>query len=152
MYAGQANWDEIAAVVAALDIPVIGNGDVWSGADAVRMRDHTGCAGIMIARGSHGAPWIFTQARAALHGHPIPAEPDVAERFAIVLEHARNAIAFERDEGIAMRDFRKHLGWYTKGLPNGKVLREELFRVNTLRDAEEILERYLEAAVPAVAA
>src|SRR5687767_6653209 len=81
MYAGQANWDEIAAVVAALDIPVIGNGDVWSGADAVRMRDHTGCAGIMIARGSHGAPWIFTQARAALHGHPIPAEPDVAERF-----------------------------------------------------------------------
>src|SRR5918996_4880192 len=65
MYSGEANWDEIAAVVAALDIPVIGNGDIWTGQDAARMRDHTGCAGIMIARGSHGSPWIFTQARAA---------------------------------------------------------------------------------------
>src|SRR5687767_3363266 len=75
MYAGTANWDEIAAVVDALDIPVIGNGDVWNGADARRMKDHTGCAGIMIARGSHGAPWIFGQARAALEGRPIPQDP-----------------------------------------------------------------------------
>src|SRR5919108_631212 len=83
----------LVAVVDALDIPVIGNGDVASGADAVRMRELTGCAGIMIARASHGAPWIFAQTRAALDGLPIPPEPDVAERFAIVLEHARNAIA-----------------------------------------------------------
>jgi tRNA-dihydrouridine synthase B len=152
MYGGHANWDEIAAVVDALDIPVIGNGDVWSGADARRMKEHTNCAGIMIARGSHGAPWIFGQARAALEGRPIPAAPEVAERFAIVLEHAHNAVLFEADETAAMRDFRKHLGWYTKGLPDGKALREELFRVSTLRDAEEILERYLEAAEPAVAA
>jgi tRNA-dihydrouridine synthase B len=152
MYSGQANWDEIAAVVAALDIPVIGNGDVWSGADARRMREHTACAGIMIARGSHGAPWIFAQARAALDGRPIPPEPGVAERFAIVLEHARNAIAFEQEETVAMRDFRKHLGWYTKGLPNGKVLREELFRVSRLAEAEALLEQYLERdAVPAAA-
>jgi len=66
MYGGHADWDEIAAVVAALEIPVVGNGDVWCGADAARMRDHTGCAGVMIARGSHGAPWIFREARAAL--------------------------------------------------------------------------------------
>src|SRR5688572_13283628 len=92
MYSGRANWDEIAAVVNALDIPVIGNGDVWSGEDARRMRDHTGCAGIMIARGSHGAPWIFRQARAALSGDPIPEAPDVLERFRIVIEHARLAI------------------------------------------------------------
>jgi nifR3 family TIM-barrel protein len=152
MYGGHANWDEIAAVVAALDIPVIGNGDVWTGEDAVRMKQHTDCAGIMIARGSHGAPWIFGQARAALDGRAIPAAPEVGERFAIVLEHARNAVLFEADENVAMRDFRKHLGWYTKGLPDGKALREELFRVNTLSDAEQILERYLDAAVPAVAA
>src|SRR5688572_16777840 len=152
MYSGTANWDEIAAVVEALDIPVIGNGDVWQGEDAKRMHDHTGCAGIMIARGSHGAPWIFGQARAALDGQPIPADPDVTERFAIVLEHARNAIAFERDESVAMRDFRKHLGWYTKGLPNGKVLREELFRVSRLAEAEALLEQYLARdAVPAAA-
>ena len=144
MYSGHANWDEIGAVVGALSIPVIGNGDVWSGADAKAMRDHTGCAAIMIARGSHGAPWIFRQARAALRDEPIPADPGVAERFAIVLEHARLAIAFERDEERAMLEFRKHLGWYTKGLPDGRKLREDLFQVRTLADAQEHLLRYQE--------
>jgi len=144
MYSGTANWDEIAAVVEALTIPVIGNGDVWTGADARRMRDHTGCAGIMIARGSHGAPWLFTQARAALDGRAIPTDPDVTERFRIVREHARLAIAFERDEEKAMIEFRKHLGWYTKGLPNGRVLRQELFEVSTLAHAEALLAAYAE--------
>lgn len=145
MYSGRADWREIAAVVEALDIPVIGNGDIWSGEDARRMREETGCAGIMIARGSHGRPWIFREARAALEGRPIPEEPDAAERFRIVIEHARNAIAFEEDETKAMLEFRKHLGWYTKGLPEGRKLREELFRVRSLADAETILEAYLEA-------
>ena len=151
MYSGTANWDEIAAVVEALEIPVIGNGDVWRGEDAKRMRDHTGCAGIMIARGSHGAPWLFTQARAALDGEPIPPDPEVGERFRIVREHARLAIAFERDEEKAIIEFRKHLGWYTKGLPNGRVLRQELFAVSTLAHAEELLAAYEEQAaeVPA---
>jgi tRNA-dihydrouridine synthase B len=158
MYSGHANWDEIAAVVDALDIPVIGNGDVWSGADAARLRAHTGCAGVMIARGSHGAPWIFTQARAALEGREIPPAPDVAERFRVVLEHAREAIAFrasvagQAEEELAMREFRKHLGWYTKGLPNGKQLREELFRVVSLQQAEQLLEGYLAAALEPAAA
>ncbi|HEX6941179.1 MAG TPA: tRNA dihydrouridine synthase DusB [Longimicrobiales bacterium] len=142
MYSGRANWDEIAAVVDALEIPVIGNGDVWTGEDARRMREHTGCAGVMIARGSHGAPWIFAQARAALDGRPIPPDPDVDERFAIVIRHARNAIAFERDEELAMREFRKHLGWYTKGLPEGRALRQRLFEVTRLEEAEAILESY----------
>jgi tRNA-dihydrouridine synthase B len=143
MYSGTANWDEIAAVVDTLDIPVIGNGDVWSGEDARRMRDHTGCAGIMIARGSHGAPWLFRQARAALAGEPIPADPSPAERFRIVLEHARLAIAWEAEEEKAMVEFRKHLGWYTKGLPNGRVLRQELFAVTHLDEAERLLGSYL---------
>ncbi|CAN5689169.1 tRNA dihydrouridine synthase DusB [soil metagenome] len=158
MYSGHAWWEEIAAVVAALEIPVIGNGDVWTGEDAVRMRDETGCAGIMIARGSHGAPWIFSQARAALEGRAVPPAPEVAERFAIVLEHARTAIAFKESvagqgqEELAMREFRKHLGWYTKGLPGGRQLREELFQVRTLQEAESILEGYLAAARAALAA
>jgi nifR3 family TIM-barrel protein len=142
MYSGLANWDEIGAVVDALDIPVIGNGDVFKGEDALGMREHTGCAGVMIARGSHGAPWIFAQARAALAGQPVPDAPDVMERFAIVLEHARNAIAFEADEQRAMIDFRKHLGWYTRGLPDGKSLREMLFRVKRLDEVERILSGY----------
>ena len=143
MYSGFANWDEIAAVVDALEIPVIGNGDVWKGEDARRLRDHTGCHGIMIARGSHGAPWIFGQARAALNGEPIPDDPDVAERFQIVLQHARLAIAFEDDEQKAMIEFRKHLGWYTKGLPNGRLLRQELFGVRRLTEVETLLQGYL---------
>ncbi|HEX8246448.1 MAG TPA: tRNA dihydrouridine synthase DusB, partial [Longimicrobium sp.] len=145
MYSGTANWDEIAAVVDALSIPVIGNGDVWVGEDAKRMRDHTGCAGVMIARGSHGQPWIFGQARAALDGLPVPPDPDVDERFRIIIDHARLAIAWEKDEEKAMIEFRKHLGWYTKGLPNGRVLRQELFEVTSLQEAEEKLERYREA-------
>jgi tRNA-dihydrouridine synthase B len=144
MYSGTANWDEIAAVTEALDIPVIGNGDVWSGADARRMRDHTGCAGVMIARGSHGAPWIFAQARAALDGRPVPADPGPAERFRVVMEHARLAIAWEHEEEKAMVEFRKHLGWYTKGLPDGRRLRQELFGVTRLAEADALLSRYLQ--------
>lgn len=152
MYSGTANWDEIAAVVDALEIPVIGNGDVWTGMDALRMRDHTGCAGIMIARGSHGAPWIFREARAALDGVPVPAEPNPSEKFQIVREHARLAIAWEQDEGKAMLEFRKHLGWYTKGLPNGRILRQELFAVESLEQAEALLDRYLEDQLVGAAA
>jgi tRNA-dihydrouridine synthase B len=147
MYSGIANWDEIAAVKDALDIPVVGNGDVWSGEDARRMREHTNCNGIMIARGSHGAPWIFREARAALNGEPIPAMPDVAERFDIVIEHARNSVEFGGDETRAMIEFRKHLGWYTKGLPDGKKLRQELFGVTTLAEAQSLLEGYAENAL-----
>jgi len=142
MYSGLANWDEIAAVVTALAIPVIGNGDVWSGDAARTMREHTGCAGIMIARGSHGSPWIFGAARAALNGEPAVEPPSIAERFETVREHARLAIAFERDERKAMIEFRKHLGWYTKGLPNGRHLRQELFEVTSLAQAEEMLAAY----------
>jgi tRNA-dihydrouridine synthase B len=142
MYSGTANWDEIAAVKAALEIPVIGNGDVWNGDDARRMHEHTRCDGIMIARGSHGAPWIFGQARAALAGLPIPEDPGPEERFRIVLEHARLAIAWESDEEKSMVEFRKHLGWYTKGLPNGRLLRQELFAVTRLDEVERLLEGY----------
>jgi nifR3 family TIM-barrel protein len=143
MYSGRARWSEIADVVRALEIPVIGNGDIEQPDDARRMRDETGCAGIMIARGSHGGPWIFGQARAALEGLPIPPDPSVEARFEICLEHARNAIAFERDPERAIIDFRKHLGWYTKGLPDGRRLRTELFHTETLEDVERLLEGYL---------
>ena len=145
MYSGEARWEEIAALVEAVSIPVIGNGDVRTGDDARRMRDQTGCHAIMIARGSHGDPWLFRQARAALEGLPIPPDPDVEERFEICLKHARNAIAFERDPEKGVIEFRKHLGWYTKGLPGGGKLRQLLFEARTLGDVEGLLEGYLEA-------
>ena len=152
MYSGEARWSEISALVEALEIPVIGNGDVRSGDDARRMRDETGCAAVMIARGSHGDPWIFRQARAALLGLPVPPDPDVEERFEICLEHARNAIEFETNPDRAIIDFRKHLGWYTKGLPDGRRLRTELFLTSTLEEVERLLEGYREQHLAEVVA
>jgi len=97
MYTGHAHWDEIAAMKAALEIPVIGNGDIKTAEDALRMRKETGCDGVMIARGSFGQPWIFKQARALLDGQPMPPTPGVEERFAIALDHARMVQSYEHD-------------------------------------------------------
>ena len=144
MYSGKARWEEIAALVRTLAIPVVGNGDVRCGRDARKMRDRTGCRGIMIARGSHGAPWLFRQSRAALDGESAPGEPDLHTRFEICVRHAANAVAFERDSGKAVREFRKHLGWYTKGIPDGRHLRQRLFQVRDLQEVCAVLEGYLE--------
>ena len=97
MYSGNARWEEIGAVVDALDIPVIGNGDIKTAEDAVRMREQTGCAGVMIARGSYGQPWIFNQVKDLLAGRPKRPMPSVEERFAIALDHARMANDYEPD-------------------------------------------------------
>lgn len=142
MYSGEADWGEIRALKEALEIPVIGNGDIRTGEDAVRMREDTGCDGIMMARGSHGYPWVFRQARAALLGEPVPPDPGLEERLAICLEHAENAIAFGGSRERALIEFRRHLGWYVKGLPSGRELRQALFRAKTLDEVREKLELY----------
>jgi nifR3 family TIM-barrel protein len=143
MFNGKANWDDIAVVVQALDVPVIGNGDVVTAEDAVRMREHTGCAGIMIGRGSFGNPWLFRDARALLNGEERPAAPDPAERFAVALEHARLALRLQGDTRHTMIEFRKHFGWYTKGLHAATALRGKLFQVETMAQAEQIFADYL---------
>jgi nifR3 family TIM-barrel protein len=143
MYSGNARWDEIAAVVDALEIPVIGNGDIKTAADALRMREHTRCAGVMIARGSFGQPWIFAQARALIDGTSVPATPSVAERFAIALQHAAMVQSYEADPEGAAIEFRKHLGWYVKGLPNSADLRRRLHVVNGFGEVEGIFGDYL---------
>ncbi len=144
MYGGEARWSEIGALTEALDIPVVGNGDIRAGEDALRMWRETGCHGIMMARGTHGAPWLFRQARAALDGDTIPPDPDIHERFHVCLRHARKAIEFGGDPKKAAIEFRKHLGWYTKGIPGGKKLRGELFQVTSLEEMEGLLTGYLE--------
>jgi nifR3 family TIM-barrel protein len=143
MYSGDARWEEIAAVVDALDIPVVGNGDIRTPEDAVRMQRETGCAGVMIARGSFGQPWIFTQARALLEGREMPPTPPLEERFAIAIDHARMAEAFEMDPRGAAIEFRKHLGWYVKGIPGSADLRRKLHQVVSLREVEDLLGQYL---------
>ena len=146
MYSGSARWAEIAAVVDALEIPVLGNGDIKTAEDALRMHRDTNCAGVMIARGSFGQPWIFDQARALLDGRPAPAAPPVAERFAIALDHARMAAAYEADPRGAAIEFRKHLGWYVKGLHNSADLRRRLHAVESLAEVEGIFADYLRDA------
>ncbi len=143
MFQGKASWDEIARVVSALDIPVIGNGDVQTAEDVVRLQRHTGCAGVMIGRGSFGTPWLFRDAHALLRGEPCPAAPGPAERFALALEHARLAIRLQGDTRKTVIEFRKHFGWYTRGLPAAGTLRERLFRVETMAEAEAVFRSYL---------
>jgi nifR3 family TIM-barrel protein len=144
MFSGRADWDEIARVVEALDIPVIGNGDIQTAEDVVRMRDHTGCAGVMVGRGSFGNPWLFREARALLAGGPALDAPDAAERFRVALEHARLALRLQGDTRKTVIEFRKHLGWYTKGLHGASELRQRLFQIESIAEAEAIFLEYLE--------
>ena len=145
MYSGHAHWDEIAAVKQALAIPVIGNGDIKTAQDAINMHRQTGCDAIMIARGSFGQPWIFSQVRAMLDGVAVPPVPPVEERFAIALKHARMAADYEPDRRGAAIEFRKHLGWYVKGLHDSADLRRRLHAVNELAEVEGIFADYLNA-------
>lgn len=145
MYSGAAAWDEIASVVQALDVPVVGNGDIKTAADALRMRAETGCAGVMIARGSFGQPWVFAEARALLDGREAPSPPSIAERFAVALDHARLVQAYDVDPAGAAIEFRKHLGWYVRGLPHSADLRRRLHQVGSFAEVEGIFADYMAA-------
>jgi tRNA-dihydrouridine synthase B len=147
MFSGKARWDEIARVVEALDIPVIGNGDLMTAEDVVRMRDHTRCAGAMVGRGAFGNPWLFRDGRALLDGRFAPPAPSAAERFAVALQHARLAIRLQGDTRKTVLEFRKHLGWYTKGLHGATDLRQRLFAIESIAEAESIFLDYLDPVV-----
>ncbi len=146
MYRGEARWEEIAVLVDALDIPVVGNGDIKTAEDAVRMHEKTGCAGLMIARGSFGNPWIFQQTRDLLAGRTPKPTPGAAERFAVALHHAKLVLETQGDSRRTALEFRKHLGWYTRGLPGSAELRSRLHQVESMLEADKILRDYLEPA------
>ena len=145
MYSGSARWEEIAAVVDALEIPVVGNGDIKTADDAVRMWRETGCAAVMIARGAFGQPWIFNQTRDLMEGKAMRAAPPVEEKFAIALDHARMVQEYEADPKGAAIEFRKHLGWYVKGLPDSAEMRKKLYAVESFGEVEGIFDDYLKA-------
>jgi tRNA-dihydrouridine synthase B len=152
MFAGKADWDEIALLVERLEIPVIGNGDIETPEDVLAMHRHTRCAGIMIARGSFGNPWIFAQGRDLLAGRVRRPDPTAEERFETALEHARLAVRTQGDTRKTALEFRKHFGWYTRGVPGAAGLREQLFRIESMAEAEAIFAASLESREVEVAA
>ena len=140
-YTGQADWDIIRDVKNAVSIPVIGNGDIFKGEDAVKMRDYTGCDGIMVARGAKGNPWIFRQ---ILHyfetGEHLP-KPPASEVAQMILRHARMMLEF-KGEYIGIREIRKHAAWYTAGYPHGARLRVAINQVENYEQLETLLMEY----------
>jgi nifR3 family TIM-barrel protein len=151
LFGGSARWEEIAAVVRAVAIPVIGNGDIHSAHDVVRMREETGCAAVMVARGSYGNPWIFRDARALLDGRPLPEPPTPAERCAVALDHARLTLEVDGDTPHTVRELRKHLGWYTRGLRGSAELRDRLHHVRSVGEAEAHFAAFLAGGTEAAA-
>ncbi len=144
MYDGTARWEEIAAVKQALEIPVVGNGDIKTAEDALRMRRETGCDGIMMARGAFGNPWLFQQVRDLLEGRQPRAAPTAAERFAVALRHARLQVEIQGDDRRTAIEFRKHLGWYVRGLPGAAALRRRLHQIESMAQIERVFQEYLE--------
>ncbi|WP_256367708.1 tRNA dihydrouridine synthase DusB [Adlercreutzia sp. ZJ141] len=143
LYRGSADWDTIARVKDAVRVPVIGNGDVRSGADAVRMRDVTGCDAIMIARAAEGNPWLFSQVKAALAGNSEPCTPTVEQRLRMARRHAQ---LLSQREGRNIVRMRKHAMWYVAGLPGAACARERINHCSTLSDFDAVFDELLEIA------
>ena len=137
MYSGTANWDYIRQVKQALSIPVIANGDVFSGQDAERILRYTGADGVMIARGVFGNPWIFQQAQAAIEGRPIPPLPPLAQRCDTAVRQFELAAQY-KSEKIACLEARKHYAWYLKGVPYAGYWKGEISKITTLEDVYRV--------------
>lgn len=141
-YSGTADWEIIRQVKEAVSIPVIGNGDVTSPQKAEELVKQTGCDGIMIARGAQGNPWIFSEMIAYEQTGQLPDRPARREVREMMLRHARLQLQY-KGEYLGIREMRKHVAWYTKGLQGSAKLREEINRVESYAELEELLERRL---------
>lgn len=142
-YGGEADWKPIAAVKAAVSVPVIGNGDVTSGEDAVRMYAETGCDLVMVGRATYGNPWIFEEIAAAVRGEEYR-QPAVRQRLDEMLRHIRMILDnSEKSEKLAMREARKHALWYLRGYPGAAAFRARSAALNTYAEAEALVEEYL---------
>lgn len=139
-YSGTADWESIARLKEAVtDIPVLGNGDIWSAEDALAMVAQTGCDGVVVGRGCQGRPWLFADLAAAFAGSDERRRPGLGEVAAVVRRHAELMIEHFGDESKALREMRKHMAWYLKGYVVGGELRAKLGLVSTLAELDERL-------------
>lgn len=141
-FANQADWNVIASVRQAVKIPVIGSGDVFSPQDAKDMLERTGCDAVMIGRGSLGNPWIFSRANHFLETGELLPEPSIEQRIRICLEHAKLSVG-RYGELVGVRRMRKHMVWYTGGMPRSRELRQRLFTLETLDQVKQTFQEYL---------
>ena len=130
-YDGKADWQVIADVKKSVRIPVIGNGDVNTGEDAVAMMEQTGCDGVMIARGALGNPWIFRDAQALWKGEDKPPAPSKGERILMLIRHL-DMVAEDKGERIAVREMRKHVGWYVRGMHGASAIKREINQIDDI--------------------
>jgi nifR3 family TIM-barrel protein len=137
-YGPPADWSHIGRLVEAVDIPVLGNGDIWEAADARRMIATTGCAGVVVGRGCLGRPWLFRDLQALFEGRPVPAGPDLGEVVDLLVEHAELLVAWH-GEAKGLRELRKHTGWYLQGFPVGADVRRRLNQVDALDEVHDLL-------------
>ncbi|OJV58082.1 MAG: tRNA dihydrouridine synthase DusB [Cellulomonas sp. 73-145] len=139
-YSGTADWDAIAALKAAVtDIPVLGNGDIWSAEDALEMVARTGVDGVVVGRGCQGRPWLFADLAAAFSGSDVRVRPGLGEVAAVVRRHAELMVDTFGDESKALREMRKHMAWYFKGYVVGGELRARLAMVSTTAELDDLL-------------
>ncbi|GAA4057582.1 tRNA dihydrouridine synthase DusB [Agromyces indicus] len=139
-YSGQADWSAIAKLKQTVtSVPVLGNGDIWSADDALRMVDETGCDGVVVGRGCLGRPWLFGDLAAAFRGEHVKAEPSLGDVARTFRRHAELLTEFFDSEERGCRDIRKHVAWYFKGYPVGGDLRAKLATVESLAQLDDLL-------------
>jgi nifR3 family TIM-barrel protein len=138
-YGGAADWAPIAELAELLDIPVLGNGDIWEADDALRMVRETGCAGVVVGRGCLGRPWLFADLAAAFGGRSQRAMPDLAGVAATMRRHAQLLVEWLGDQARGVTDFRKHVAWYLKGFSVGSDLRRTMAAASSLDELDDLL-------------
>jgi nifR3 family TIM-barrel protein len=137
-YSGRADWTAIAALVDHVDIPVLGNGDIWEASDALRMVEETGVAGVVVGRGCLGRPWLFRDLAAAFAGEQVAVLPTLGEVAAMMRRHAE-LLCHHQGEERGCKEFRKHVSWYLKGFATGGAMRRSLGLVDSLAALDALL-------------
>jgi len=152
MYEGKADWSAITNLVEHLKptgVPVLGNGDIWSGADGARMMAETGCDGVVVGRGCLGRPWLFADLVQAFEGSTARSEPTLFQVREIISRHGQLLVDFFESEGRAMRDLRKHMAWYLKGFSVARELRSRFGMVVSLSELDYLLSQLEDQQYPA---